>query len=108
MPMLINPILENAIKHGNLYQEDAYIKFEINRQEGFLHLKLENTFETQKNTFAFPLNTGFGIGLKNLKNRMRLFYEESGDFELRYEKNEAEKLFRVQIKVPQVSMDSPT
>ena len=26
MPMLINPILENAIKHGNLYKEDAYIK----------------------------------------------------------------------------------
>lgn len=106
MPMLINPILENAIKHGNLYKEDAYIKFELASEEGFLCLKLENSFEAQKTTFAFPLKTGFGIGLKNLKNRMRLFYQEAGDFELVYEKNEEEKVFRVQIKVPQVLMDA--
>ena len=107
MPMLINPILENAIKHGNLYQEKAFIQFNIDVQDEFLYLELTNSFETAKNTFAFPLQTGFGIGLKNLENRLRLFYQEVGTYELKYGEDEADKVFRVQIKLPYVGMNHP-
>ncbi|MEM8888522.1 MAG: histidine kinase [Bacteroidota bacterium] len=104
MPMLINPILENAIKHGNLYKEEAFIQFDIKVQDEFLHLEMTNSFEAAKNTFAFPLRTGFGIGLKNLENRLRLFYQEVGEYELNYGEDEAEKVFKVQIKLPYVEM----
>lgn len=105
MPMLINPILENALKHGNLYKEDSFIRFEIDKKDEFLYLVLKNSFEENRSSFSFPSRTGFGIGLKNLKNRLKLFYQEEGDFELTYGKDETEMIFTVNIKVPLLKME---
>lgn len=68
-PLLFIIPLENAFKHGvERLTEDAYIHMNLKTEDGIIHFEIENNFETQetKNTI--------GIGLDNLKQRLKLLY----------------------------------
>ena len=69
--LILQPLFENAIKHGVYGNLDAVeIRTVVRCNEGMLDVSISNTFD--------PLHTtkpkGTGIGLKNVRNRLELMY----------------------------------
>jgi two-component system, LytTR family, sensor kinase len=75
--MLLQPLVENAIKHGAREQEhivDIHVKAE--RNNGTLVLRVtDNGYGCRNITKAIE---GDGIGLKNVRERVRLLYGDHG------------------------------
>ncbi len=67
-PMLLIPFVENAFKHGELQQKDAYIKIQLNIGPAEIDFLVENLLRKKKEM------TTSGIGLDNLKKRLALIY----------------------------------
>jgi sensor histidine kinase YesM len=90
--MLLQPLFENAIKHGVFESIDKVnIKFDCEKKEGFLHIAVENNYDPD----SVPAK-GSGIGLNNIKNRLKLIYKRD---DLIVIKKEKEK-FLVDIYIP--------
>ncbi|MCG8477010.1 MAG: histidine kinase [Cytophagales bacterium] len=91
--MLLQPLAENAVKYG-VYESTDPVSIRIGaRKEGeFLSLRIQNTFDPE----AKP-RKGKGIGLKNLRERLRLIYGR--DDLLRIQKYE--RRFVVDLLIPQ-------
>jgi len=68
--MLLQPIFENAIKHG-VYEstEPVSIQVEGRCAPDLLTLKISNTYDTEA-----VAKKGEGVGLNNVRNRLRLVY----------------------------------
>ncbi|MFN7831946.1 MAG: sensor histidine kinase [Bacteroidota bacterium] len=72
-PMLLLPIVENALKHGNMGDgAGTFMRVRISVHDDILNFEASNTYD--------PMNvqkdqTG-GIGLANIRNRLRLHYPE--------------------------------
>jgi len=73
-PMLLIPFVENAFKHGELQQKDAYIMIKLDIVPGEINFKVENVLRKKKE------KTISGIGLDNLQKRLALIYP--GQYEL--------------------------
>jgi sensor histidine kinase YesM len=68
-PLLYIIALENAFKHGvEKLTENAYIHININTDKGNICFEIENNFENLEK------KQGNGIGLDNLKQRLKLLY----------------------------------
>jgi sensor histidine kinase YesM len=69
--MLLQPLFENAIKHG-VYEsiEQVSIEMDCEYKEGFLEIRIVNDFDPN----AHP-RKGTGIGLNNIRERLRLLYK---------------------------------
>lgn len=69
--MLLQPLFENAIKHG-VYEstEQVSIEMDCDYKEGFLEIVIVNDFDPN----AHP-RKGSGIGLNNIRERLRLLYK---------------------------------
>ena len=68
-PLLFIIPLENAFKHGvELLTEDAYIHINLITNDGIIQFDIENNFGTLES------NKNVGIGLDNLKQRLKLLY----------------------------------
>jgi LytS/YehU family sensor histidine kinase len=71
--MLLLPIVENALKHGNMGDgANTFMRVRVSVNDEVLHFEVTNTYD--------PMNiqkdqTG-GIGLANIRNRLRLHYPE--------------------------------
>lgn len=91
--LLIQPLLENAIKHG-LYgiTEDVKIVVQGYKEQNYLMLKIENPFDPE---VAAPKGTGFG--LSSVERRLFLLF---GRKDLLESKSE-DSLFTVILKIPQ-------
>ena len=75
-PLLLLPFLENAFKHGTSEQlEKPWLSFDLVLKQGSMKCKVANS----KNEFA-PVS-GHGIGIENVKKRLRFLYP--GKHELR-------------------------
>lgn len=68
-PLLLLPFIENAFKHGAT-NEMAWITININVTEKTLFLKVENSFMAERKE---RVN---GLGLENVRKRLRLIYGE--------------------------------
>ena len=68
--MILQPLLENAIKHG-VYesQEPVVIHLECRLEHSFLRIKISNNFE-----YSPVEKKGRGIGLRNVQERLQLIY----------------------------------
>jgi two-component system, LytTR family, sensor histidine kinase AlgZ len=68
VPLLFIILLENSFKHGieNL-RENAYIKMNLTTSQNEICFAIENNYEKAENQS--------GIGLKNLKRRLELIYQ---------------------------------
>ena len=69
-PMLLIPFIENAFKHGIGLQENAYINITITIRKNKLQFSCVNNYN--KDNFSKDKNSG--IGLVNVKNRLKLLY----------------------------------
>lgn len=84
-PMVLQPLLENAIKHGQLNaQADAIIRVTGQMQSGWLHLRVSNPIavlhpdsaDEHIRVTAATQASGSGTGLKNLRARFHALYGE--------------------------------
>lgn len=69
--MILQPLYENAVKHG-VYEStgEILIKTEGRLKPGYLQIIISNNFEQ-----GTPSRRGAGIGLKNIRGRLRLLYQ---------------------------------
>lgn len=90
---ILQPIFENAIKHG-VYEsiEPVVVQVKMSQDKDWLLIKINNNYDpevTQKK--------GAGIGLKNIKNRLKLIY---GNPDLLTIKKD-NYIFKVELVIPQ-------
>jgi sensor histidine kinase YesM len=70
--MLLQPLVENAVQHGSQLESDKNrLSLQVWCQPGELHVKLTN--KVPKN----DEHHGFGIGLKNCRERLTKLYHEN-------------------------------
>jgi len=70
-PLLLLPLVENALKHGNLDTDtDAYLRIRLKCGADGLSFRVENTFDSDNR----QKDTAGGIGLENLRRRLVLCY----------------------------------
>ncbi|MBI3518126.1 MAG: histidine kinase [Bacteroidetes bacterium] len=94
-PLLLQPIVENAIKFG-LYDtvEDITISISAHSENNFLHIQVRNPFDSDTQ----QANEGTGFGLSSVQRRLFLLYARN-DL-MTTEKNN--NLFITSLKIPQV------
>ena len=90
--MILQPLFENAIKHG-VYEslDKVTIKLSCGMEGDYFNITVENDFDPD----AVP-RKGEGIGIKNIKNRLKLIYNQ--DNLVKVEK--LNNLFRVNLYIP--------
>ena len=81
-PLLLILPLENAFKHGIEHlAEEAYIHIDIKTDSGILYFTIENNFDSSITTKKA------GIGLDNLKQRLKLLYPNKHNLQIEVKEN---------------------
>jgi two-component system, LytTR family, sensor kinase len=90
---VLQPLLENAIKHG-VYDslEPVLVRLACKMNGQHLSLTLSNNFEKEKG----KTRKGEGIGLKNIRNRLKLIYGKENLMSVKEQEGE----FIVNISIP--------
>lgn len=92
-PMLFISLIENAFKHGVSYPLKSYIHFELQ----FDNTSLSCVVKNSKHKITSNLQGEYsGIGLDNIKDSLKLLYED--DFQLNIFDRENE--FEINLKIP--------
>ncbi|GAB3046662.1 hypothetical protein GCM10027185_58210 [Spirosoma pulveris] len=71
VPLLLNPLIENAFKYGISMQYPCFVHIRLRVQQGTLHLTTENSVLTRTD-----LEKGTGLGLANVRQRLTLAYPD--------------------------------
>lgn len=90
--MILQPLIENAIKHG-VYESTEKVNINLNCEykNGFLILAVSNDFDPDSVT-----RKGEGIGLLNIKERLKLLYGKENLVNIKKE----DSVFSVTILIP--------
>lgn len=94
-PMLLIPFVENAFKHGISLQKKSWIKISLRCAEGAVHIDINNSIH--RNTGDDPEKKASGIGLENVKQRLRLLYPNQHELVIR--ENELEYFVHLSIQL---------
>ena len=95
-PLLLQPLLENAVYHGiESLSQGGSIIIGLRRNGDELHLKVENPYAARGDT----LHHGNRIALRNIRERLDLLF----DVEARYHVESGKDFYRVEIVFPYVS-----
>src|SRR5690606_40619707 len=71
--MLLQPMVENALKHGYGYNStELNVKLKIYKENDYLFIKIENDGELLTQSFEQLLQNG--TGLKNTQDRLKTLY----------------------------------
>jgi two-component system, LytTR family, sensor kinase len=90
--MLLQPLYENAIKHGTAEcLGPAHIRTMVTLEQNYLHLTISNTVERPST------RKGTGMGQRNVRDRLRLFY---GEGKVRMQTQLAADCYTVDIYLP--------
>lgn len=95
-PMLLIPLVENSFKHGankSLGQVSIAIDFKV--FENMLYFKIRNTMPSFISSFNEEIG---GIGLKNVKKRLKLGYRKD-DYEFKVWNKDNQFIVRLKLKV---------
>jgi LytS/YehU family sensor histidine kinase len=91
-PLLLQPLVENAIKHGVATLVDGgWIKLAANQNGEILSVRVENNFDPEA-----PSNRRNGVGLPNIRRRLRARYGSEGTLEVSIANNR----FRAELSLP--------
>jgi two-component system, LytTR family, sensor kinase len=90
--MILQPLIENAIKHA-VYEsiEKVILKLECKKVNEFMNISLENNFESGNSK-----PKGAGIGIKNISDRLELLYGRKNLLKVKKDN----KIFRVDLYIP--------
>ncbi|MBL0727705.1 sensor histidine kinase [Piscinibacter sp. HJYY11] len=90
-PLLLQPLVENAVRHGVEPAPDGgVVRIRTRVKRAHAVVTIVNTLPQQ------PSRPGNGIALRNVRERLRLMHDVAAQFETRLDKD----FFRVQIVVP--------
>jgi len=73
-PMLLIPFVENAFKHGMNPNEVSHLKIDITGKGDRIQFVIENSVD--ENFEAYYKEKGFGIGIENVKSRLKHIYPD--------------------------------
>jgi two-component system LytT family sensor kinase len=71
-PMLLNPFVENAFKHGISFRNPSWIYITLTHDAQKLYFKVHNSLHPKQENSPEEANNG--IGLENVKKRLDLIY----------------------------------
>jgi len=96
-PMMLQMLVENAIKHGidNLHQGG---RLHILAEEETQHIVFNLTNDSA--AAGNPLQTSMGIGLNNIKQRLKLLYGDNAALAVAVTEEEEQGKFSVRIRLP--------
>lgn len=80
-PMLLIPFVENAFKHGISLQNPSHIKITLQTRGNTLYFDVHNSIHIKPDSDPEKLKSG--IGLENVKNRLKLLYNGKHDLMIR-------------------------
>lgn len=84
-PMILQPLVENAVKHGVAPQEKGgMVKLQIYQQNGRLHFQVEDTGRGMSNLDV--QNDKNGIGLENTNEMLIKRYDKESELQIRENK----------------------
>ena len=93
VPLMLQPLVENAVKHGiEPSEQPGQIWIRARHEKTTLVLEIENTLPHNKQASA----PGMGIGLRNVADRLALFY----DLEAQMSTTVAQQRYRLVIRIP--------
>ena len=91
--MLLQPIIENAIKHGVYENTDkTAINIDCYANQDYLEIFVRNNYDPN----AVP-KKGAGVGLKNIAHRLGIIYNRNDLIRI----NRKENIFEVRLLIPQ-------
>jgi len=90
--MILQPLLENAIKHG-VYNstEEVLVELKCHHNDEYVTIEISNEYDPDS-----VKKKGEGIGLKNIKKRLQIIYKRNDLLEISAEK----LIFRATLKLP--------
>lgn len=90
--MILQPLFENAVKHG-VYEsiDKVVIKLTCRQEKDYLKISVTNNFDPESVS-----SKGEGIGLKNIRSRLKLIYNQENLLTSKKENN----FFMVDIFIP--------
>ena len=94
-PMLLIPFIENAFKHGISLREPSHIKITLQTKENTLYFDVHNSIHTKPDND--PEKGKSGIGLINVKQRLKLLYNNRHELIIR--ENASEFFIHLTIKL---------
>ncbi len=93
-PLLLIPIIENAFKHGVSYKEESFIDVNTVLEGDFIHFTCVNSkHATQAKA---PVKREGGVGLSNVRKRMRLIYGDAARMEI----DNGDDVYTIQLIIP--------
>jgi sensor histidine kinase YesM len=92
--LILQPVIENAIKYG-VYEniEESTIELSCICSEDILRLSITNNFDSE-----LIINRGEGIGLQNIRHRLRIIYNSDNLLKI----NSTDGVFEVIFTFPQI------
>jgi LytS/YehU family sensor histidine kinase len=91
-PLLVQPLIENAVKHGVADQvEGGTVRIAARRRGELLEVEVENSRDPEA-----PPRRGAGMGLDNVKRRLEAIAADQGKLVI----DRAERSFRVTLTLP--------
>ncbi|WP_298892380.1 histidine kinase [uncultured Psychroserpens sp.] len=95
--MLLQPIIENSIKHGYSYNStELSVILRIFKDAQYLHIEVENDGQPLQQPFNDTIVTGMGI--KNIEDRLKTLYKENFSFKVENVKDN--QGVKTSIKIP--------
>jgi len=85
-PMLLIPFIENAFKHGISLREPSHIKITLQTKDNILYFDVHNSRHQKIDND--PEKAKSGIGLVNVKQRLKLLYANRHELIIRENKSE--------------------
>ena len=90
--MIFQPLFENAVKHGvQQCPNPGPVKLKTQMKNNILEIHIENTFD-----LGFQRFKGEGVGLENVRNRLRLIYGRTDLLKA----GVRDEIFRATISIP--------
>jgi LytS/YehU family sensor histidine kinase len=93
-PLLVQPLIENAIKHGiATLTEGGEIEFSVRKERDSLRITVENPFDPDA-----PATRKTGFGLVNVRNRLQARYGADGKLDIQIDDHR----YRVMLSFPYI------
>jgi len=91
-PLFLQPLVENAVKHGIAGLVDGgSVRLQAHCVDGWLRVRVENEFDKE-----VPAARRHGLGLQNVRNRLRALYENQARLDTSITGN----IFVVEVDLP--------